>query len=197
MGALRVTTMPDKDLFTSGEIGRLCGIPARTARRYLNTGVIPAKQHPLTGRWKVSREAILQFLKEHGMSTGQVQVAGAHRILIIDDEEWVVSFVKEVVEAAFPAARVEGFTDSHQACLRLGTFQPSLVILDLRMPTVDGRQLLAALRAQDVLAKVPVLVISGYPDDFPSLQAVKNVAFLAKPFDDYQLMNAILPLLPS
>lgn len=189
--------MTDKELFTSGEIGRLCGIPDRTARRYLKTGVIPAKQNPLTGRWKVSREVILQFLKEHGMGTGQMQGVGMHRILIIDDEDWVVSFVKEVVEAAFPAAQVEGFTDSHQACLRLGTFQPHLVILDLRMPTVDGRQVLAALRAQDVLAKVPVLVISGYPDDFPSLREVKNVTFLAKPFDDYLLMNAILPLLPS
>ena len=190
--------MPDKDLFTSGEIGRLCGIPDRTARRYLKTGVIPAEQHPITGRWKVSREVIVRFLKEHGMGTEHVQPTGAHRIMIIDDEEWVVSFVKEVVESAFPAATVEGFTDSHQACLRLGVFSShSLVILDLRMPAVDGRQLLAALRAQDTLDEVPVLVISGYPDDFTPLQTVKKVAFLAKPFDDYQLMNALLPLLPS
>lgn len=57
-----------QELLTSGEVARLLGISPRTVRRYLVTGRIVAEQHPITGRWKIGRDAVLRFAAEHGMT---------------------------------------------------------------------------------------------------------------------------------
>jgi excisionase family DNA binding protein len=60
----------EKTTLTSGQVARLLGISPRTARRYLTQGRIPAEQNPLTGRWRVTREALLAFMHEHNLLLG-------------------------------------------------------------------------------------------------------------------------------
>ena len=87
------------------------------------------------------------------------------------------------------------FTNSHEACLHLGSGTPDLVILDLRMPGIDGPQLLSMLRQNPKTRQAPVLIISGYPDDFRGLEQNATLAFLAKPFDLTQLLTAVCNIL--
>jgi hypothetical protein len=103
----------------------------------------------------------------------------------------VVSFVREILEESGQGWTVEGFSDSHAACIRLGSLVPELVILDLRMPGVDGRQVLQAIRKNPATAGVPVLLISGFPEDFSGLADDTLVLRLAKPFNDAQLLAAV------
>ena len=182
---------PEKDNYTSGELGALCGIPPRTARRYLHTGKIPAVQNPITGRWKVTRESIVAFLKLYGLDTSRLDKPLSRSVIVVDDEEWVVSFIREVLEESGQGWTVEGFSDSYAACIRLGAAAPELVILDLRMPGVDGRQVLQAIRKNPQTTGTPVLLISGYPEDFAEVAGDKLVLRLAKPFNDKQLLTAV------
>ncbi len=184
-----------KDTYTSGEIGRLCGIPARTARRYLLQGTIPAEQNPITGRWRVEREAIVEFLRQHGLDTSHLEQARPRQVMVIDDEEWVVSFVRETLETSGLPVQVESFTDSHLAFIRLGSCTPDLIVLDLRMPKVDGAQVLAAVRAHKDTRIVPVLVISGFPGDYTALGRHLHLHFLAKPFSDTDLLDKVRGIL--
>ncbi len=59
--------MQRTETLTSGQIARLLGISARTARRYILLGKIPAERNPITGRWKVTRAALHGFLAERGL----------------------------------------------------------------------------------------------------------------------------------
>jgi len=181
----------EKDSYTSGEIGALSGIPGRTARRYLLSGKIAATQNPVTSRWKVSRESIVAFMKQHGLDTSRLDKPISRPIVVVDDEEWVVSFIREILEESGQGWTVEGFSDSYAACIRLGASAPELVILDLRMPGVDGRQVLQAIRKNPQTANTAVLLISGYPEDFTEVTEDKLVLRLAKPFDDRQLLAAV------
>ena len=186
-----------KDNYTSGEIGRLCGIPGRTARRYLQRGIIAAQQNPITGRWKVSRDAIVSFLRDHGVSANHLGGPSAYRVMVVDDEEWVVSFIRETLTDADAGFAVECYTDSHQACIRLGQTRPDLLILDLRMPNIDGRQVLQAVRSSEPTRRMPVLIISGYVDDLVGLEKDPATTALGKPFTDTQLLAAVRQLLAS
>lgn len=53
--------------YDSGEVATLLGIPGRTIRRYLAQGRLRGVQHPITRRWLISREEILQFLEANGI----------------------------------------------------------------------------------------------------------------------------------
>ena len=60
--------------YTSGEVSKILDLSDRTVRSYLRNGRIPAKQNPHTGRWKVSREGLLAFMKQYQMTHNEEAV---------------------------------------------------------------------------------------------------------------------------
>ena len=59
--------MVKRDSYSSGEVSKILNLSDRTVRSYLRNGRIPAKQNPHTGRWKISREGLLAFMKQYQM----------------------------------------------------------------------------------------------------------------------------------
>jgi putative two-component system response regulator len=106
-------------------------------------------------------------------------------ILVIDDELSIVRLLTRALEGA-GYVNVRGLTDPTAVPSYLDEFTPDLVVLDLRMPGMDGYAIL-----EDVSRRLtedtflPVLVVSGV-DDMPArLRALEAGAkdFLAKPID--------------
>lgn len=118
------------------------------------------------------------------------------KILIVDDDE-------AMVKAMIRFLRLDGRFDIDYAYdgIHAGEkfiqLQPDLVILDLRMPRINGYQLCRAIK-NDALAKdVKVLVVSGVIDhEHPdTISQLKADGILAKPFDNEQLKKKIDELL--
>jgi putative two-component system response regulator len=106
-------------------------------------------------------------------------------ILVIDDEPSVVRLLMRALEGA-GYGHVQGFTDPTAVPSYLDECTPDLVVLDLRMPGMDGYAILEDVSrrlSEDTF--LPVLVVSGV-DDMPArLRALQAGAkdFLAKPID--------------
>lgn len=116
---------------------------------------------------------------------------GGRRVLVVDDEESIVSLLQVVLGS-------EGFDVSvardGQQALRVaheanGEFD--LVISDVNMPKIDGRELVRTLRER--WSELPIIVVSGLVDDrIPDDELwSKDVRFLAKPFSVADLMRTI------
>jgi DNA-binding response OmpR family regulator len=72
---------------------------------------------------------------------------------------------------------------------------PDVIVLDLMLPGQSGLDVLAELRADDELAKTPVIVMSAWShSDEAAVQAGAD-RFVPKPFDPDELRNAVLALL--
>jgi DNA-binding response OmpR family regulator len=72
---------------------------------------------------------------------------------------------------------------------------PDVIVLDLMLPGRSGLDVLAALRADDELAKTPVIVMSAWShSDEAAVQAGAD-RFVPKPFDPDELRDAVLALL--
>jgi DNA-binding response OmpR family regulator len=102
------------------------------------------------------------------------------QILIIEDDEPVLSFLQRGLEAEQYTVRVA--TDGSQAKSMVDSHRYDLVILDLNLPTADGIEVLKHLRLQD--RRVPVLILSsrrGVEDRVRSLDLGAD-DFLPKPF---------------
>ncbi|MHC4814729.1 MAG: response regulator, partial [Planctomycetota bacterium] len=104
-----------------------------------------------------------------------------HRILIVDDQ----AAVRE--ELAY-ALSFEGFEtveakDGEAALAAAGDGDFAVVLLDIKMPGLDGMQVLSQLRKDH--PSLPVVMISGHGDIETAVVAVKQGAydFLPKPFD--------------
>jgi len=85
----------------------------------------------------------------------------------------------------FPGADVECVSDGQAALDALERNPPSVVILDLMMPVLDGAALTVQLRSRSEYARVPILVLtaSGGPNEWQFLSSIGADRFLVKPVD--------------
>jgi len=111
------------------------------------------------------------------------------RILILDDEPDVTkSWVRILGSAGYQCLAT---TDPQQALHWLESEHPDLLLTDLRMPEMDGMQMLA--RAREIDPQMPVVVLTGYASIESAVAAVKAGAFeyLPKSFSNDQLKITI------
>lgn len=89
------------------------------------------------------------------------------RILIVDDDSRMVRLLSQMVRGVVRHARVLHALEGGSALDLMQQTVPDLVILDLLMPVVDGYEVLAAMRREDALRDVPVVVVTarGTEDD--------------------------------
>lgn len=85
------------------------------------------------------------------------------RILIIDDQEESIRLLTELL-AENGKYRVFSACDGKQGVSLVARRRPDLVILDLRMPEMDGFAVLNELRAQPETADIPVMIVTGEID---------------------------------
>ena len=97
-------------------------------------------------------------------------------VLVVDDEQDILDTLSELVELAGCSAMVA--SNGAEALRLLGERLPCLMIVDLRMPVMDGNQLLDAMKKVPEMAKVPVLISTSFPGAAPA-----GVPVVQKPID--------------
>src|ERR671929_2285208 len=114
-----------------------------------------------------------------------------HTILVVEDEAALRAAIRRLLEDVGYQV-VEA--DNGQSALQLleSTEAPpiSLVLTDLRMPVMDGRQLAAALARR--YPSLSIVFMSGFTAQLMDLRLVSpNLAFLAKPFREAELLAVV------
>ncbi len=111
------------------------------------------------------------------------------QIILIDDDPHLRQALYQTLDLAglkvLPLAQATGLGE------RIGRDWPGVVVSDIRMPGMDGLELLAQLHAQD--PELPVLLITGHGDVPLAVQAMRSGAydFLEKPFASDALLDSV------
>jgi DNA-binding response OmpR family regulator len=113
------------------------------------------------------------------------------RILVVDDDPDLVRAMRLRLRAN--NYDVATATDGYSAIAAAQKERPSLIILDLGLPVGDGFVVLERLQNSDVLAGIPVIVLSARDPQTNEERALKAgaTAFFQKPADNDELMNVI------
>jgi serine/threonine protein kinase len=114
----------------------------------------------------------------------------AIRILVADDDADFRALVQETLRFAFPEAEVLAVGDGESALKTAERWAPTLAIVDLDMPEMNGVELTAAFRATPRLESMPILVVTatGGAPDWRLLQSLGADGFLIKPIDPVSLI---------
>lgn len=119
-------------------------------------------------------------------------------VLIVDDDEGHAILIRENLEAAGLNNRIEHFRDG-QAVLDFFASRPSgghhcfLVLLDIRMPKVDGIEVLRRLKGNPDLSKLPVIMLTT-TDDSREVERCYELGcsvYIQKPVDYDRFAEAI------
>ncbi len=106
------------------------------------------------------------------------------KILVVDDDKTIRSTLAQALTRSAPY-EVEKASNGIEALIKLGTYRPDLLILDILMPEMDGAEVCRSIRKEPNLADMKVLIITGYPSE-PKLKDVVGMGFsniIVKPFD--------------
>ncbi len=173
------------------------GAEQRFIRRWIRDGRLLAFQTP----GKHARIAVgnfQRFLKEYGMppypSPG---VDEAPRVLVVEDEPEVLRLLAWLIAAHPRRPTVETAVDGFDALIKVGTFRPTLLVLDLVMPKLDGLEVCRRLRANPETKNIRILAVTGRMDMVDSVIAAGADACLTKPFEFSDVNRELDQLLGS
>ena len=119
----------------------------------------------------------------------------ARRIVVLDDDPLILQLARHALTP--PEFEVVTFSDPRDALMKLHELQPSLIICDVTMPTMDGRKFFQVVKRSESLRKVPFIFLSGLPNNDEILSILDAGAddFLSKPFPVARLAAKVRALL--
>jgi DNA-binding response OmpR family regulator len=113
-------------------------------------------------------------------------------ILVVDDDADFRAGLRMALE--MKGYQVDEAANGEEALLRLAEKPPLLVLLDLQMPVMNGREMLQRMRATSDLKEVPVVIISGFGFEWEA-ELMGAQGYIGKPFEAQELEATIAHLL--
>lgn len=179
-----------QDVLTTGEAARICGVNFRTVLRWIDRGLLPAYKLPGRGDRRVLSAALRQFMQEHGIPEHSNTTALPRRVLIADDDMAMAHAIERVLRGGGFETAIA--SNGFEAGAMLPTFKPGVLTLDLRMPGMDGLDVLRFLQKASPVASLKTLVVSA--DTEARLQQALTLgadSVIRKPFTNDELLAAV------
>ena len=117
------------------------------------------------------------------------------KILVVDDNEQNCNLIAGMFVSTHH--QLEFGTDGREAVEKARRFQPDVVLMDIRMPNMDGRQALEEMRRTSALQLLPVIAVtaSNLLDEEKVLKETFN-GYIRKPFTGRELFNELAHFIP-
>lgn len=188
--------MSEMKVLTTGEAAKYCGVTFRTVIRWIERGRLKAYKLPGRGDHRIQIEDFVQFLQQNQMPVPSELADTNPLILIVEDQQEMAAAIRRVLTRA--GYSVEVAHDGFIAGALLSRCNPRLITLDLKMPGIDGYEVLRYLREHEQHALTKVLVISAEtPEGLQQAMQEGADDFLPKPFDNSELLKKVEKLLNS
>jgi two-component system, OmpR family, alkaline phosphatase synthesis response regulator PhoP len=116
-------------------------------------------------------------------------------ILVVDDEPRIVQIARDYLERA--GFRVLSSGDGIHALRTIRVEQPTLVVLDLMLPGMDGLDITRAMREDATLATIPIIMLTARVEETDKLVGLELGAddYLTKPFSPRELVARVKAVL--
>ncbi len=190
-----MTTIEEQtEPLTTGQIAKYCHVTHRAVLKWVASSKLKAYRTP-GNHSRVQLEDFLRFLQQYNMPVpAELQQPGAGRkkVLIVDDDRGIVHALKRLLALDNKYA-IETAYDGFEAGAKFNAFKPDLIILDIRMPALDGYQVCANIRSDPAHKDIRILVISGInePREIQRILDLGANDFLEKPFSNEVLQGKL------
>lgn len=120
------------------------------------------------------------------------------QIVHVDDDVDILAVLKVALEA-LGSYCVTSFSSGAEALENLGVISPDLIILDLSMPGMDGREVIRKITQDQALGDTPVVFLTAQKSEATTRELLElgAVAVLPKPFDPFSFHHEITSILES
>src|SRR5437879_10192293 len=184
-----------KTVFTTGEAAKICKVSQQTIIRCFDNGQLKGFRVPGSRFRRIPREALYKFMKDNGIPTDALE-SGKRKVLLVDDDVELVELMTKVLEED-GRFEVRVATTGFDAGMMVKEYRPDLIVLDVMLPDINGKEVCQRVRADNTLEEVRILCISGMieEDKIADLKLSGADDFLHKPFEIEALIDRMCNLL--
>jgi len=154
-------TEPMAKTLSTSKAARLIGVGVISIVNWIDQGQIKAGRTP-GGHRRIKVEDLTDFLHRQNLPIPEELVPSAPRVLIVDDEPALREWIRDEIQERHPDYEVKEARDGFSAGRLVGTWKPDVVILDLRMPGMDGMEACRLIKAKEDSSNSEVIAITAY-----------------------------------
>jgi DNA-binding response OmpR family regulator len=130
-------------------------------------------------------------MKDNGIPTDALE-SGRKKLLIVDDDQDLVDLMRDGFERD-GRFEIRTANNGFDAGMQVKEFRPDLVVLDVMLPDINGREVCQRVRSDRTMDTVKILCISGMveADKIADLRSAGANDFMQKPFSIDQLIERV------
>jgi excisionase family DNA binding protein len=180
------------EILTPTEVAELLAVSPVTVRQWAQKGLIEARTTP-GGHRRFTREAVIDFARRMAMTLPEgFDATAAQRVLIVDDDRQFNGMLVALFKQRYPDVEVAFAYDGFDAGRQVSRLKPTLVLLDIMMPGMDGVEVCRALKADAASSAARVIAMTGHHTRELEQRIVAAGAerLLKKPFSTDELLAA-------
>jgi excisionase family DNA binding protein len=147
----------------------MLNVSRQAVNQWIDKGYIQSCRTP-GGHRRVRRADLIGYLKERKIPIPEVLQKSIDdranevqpRIMMIDDDEDFLVLMQQAILEQLPRAQVSLFSNGYDALVALGANIPDLLVLDLKMPKIDGLEVCQRLKSNQRTKGLPILILSAH-----------------------------------
>lgn len=182
-------------LLTSSEVGDLLQVNASSVKKWVDDGLLVAFRTP-GGHRRIRIPDLVAFMDAHDMPIPRdLHEAARRRLLIVDDDALLLKALTRAFKRHASLVEVATCGNGIDALVRVGSFRPHLVLLDIFMPGIDGIEVCRRLKKTHDTRGIDVVAVSADATDALGRKAVEAgaVRCMSKPIDVQAVMAVLFP----
>lgn len=178
-----------KEILTTNEAADLLGIARTSLINWVERGELTPATTP-GGHRRFRRSDLIEFAEKRGfdinVNTEKKAKEGSDsdraKVLIVDDDENFRQFAQDCLSIAGDF-EVKESTNGIDAALIVGSWHPSIVLLDLRMPKMNGFEFCRQMRSNADFKDVKIIIMTAYADEETKeeIDAIQADDLISKP----------------
>jgi excisionase family DNA binding protein len=181
-------------IFTTYEVAKFCDVHHTTVINWVNEGKLKAYTTPGAHR-RIKKEDLVEFLKIYNMPIPEELIKEVKNVLVVDDD---IEAVREYVDAlSGNGFNVDYAYDGFGAGRKIYKERPDLIVLDFKMPGVDGFQVCESLHLDPETRDIPIIAVTVLKSD-EDIKRIKKLGvkeYMQKPIDIEKLLALIKDIL--
>jgi two-component system OmpR family response regulator len=187
--------MSTKTVFTTGEAAKICKVSQQTIIRCFDNGTLKGFRVPGSRFRRIPRDQLYAFMRDNGIPTDALE-SGKRKILIVDDDRELVELLTDSFERD-GRFEIRTANNGFDAGMLVKEFRPDLVVLDVMLPDINGKEVCQRVRKDESLESVKIICISGMveQDKIAELKVAGANDFMHKPFNVDRLLDRACDLL--
>ena len=152
-----------KNIFTVHTASKYCRVTPRTIINWIEAGHIPCYR-TVGGHRRMKQADVIAFMEKHGIPLPEKDSAKPKRILVVDDDPKVIKSISRNLLGDDLNYEIETAKDCFEAGLKVQSFKPDAVILDIMMPGISENRVCRQIKANPDTKDAKVIVLSNYLD---------------------------------